>query len=106
MNRSELKKFKKNIIFYVTSQYDSASLNCSGPEYIPRWEKPMILSLHPGVTFVKLSINVYTMLVTKIIPRNIATDISTMETVVGAACFGSTTDFFGACNKKLILSLP
>jgi len=67
----------------------------------------MILSLHPGFTFIELSINIYAMWVTIIIPRNIATDINTMETVVGgSACFGSITSFFGAFNKKLIFSPP
>jgi len=45
----------------------------------------MILSLHPGFTFIELSINIYAMWVTKIIPRNIANDMSTIETAVGGS---------------------
>lgn len=91
----------------MPSQYDSASLNCSGLVYIPCCENPMILSLHPGVTLIEPSTKVYTMLVTNIIPRNIATDTSTIYTVIGgSACTGFSANFLGACNKKLIFSPP
>src|SRR5438093_5367217 len=75
------------------SQYDSASLNCSGLLYIPLDSYPIILSLHVEYCFIIVSVYINPEYINKIIPINIETDISNIEEVFGSTGFGFVISF-------------
>ena len=90
-------------------QYDNAILNCSGLVYSPLCSYPIIFSLHAEQDLIEPSVNNIPTYISRTTLKIIATDISSIEEVLGSAGFAFISNFStgrGARNKILIFSPP